>query len=232
MPSAASAVAIRPNVNSPSELSNHSYGWAVDIDPELNPNIKKAKLPLDLIEAITGIDVYGRRNSDAAYARPLRCPVAGGRGALQGEQRFSRRLPRSERAEGRHGERGSAPLRHYPRPGRSRSRPCACDRGAGEDTRSGRAPHRARSCVGQSQVDGSASRRRGEVVRRAAAVHNPEIIGSDATVARFGFFNLAPEVTAGLAAADGGGLRWLGAARATKDFMHFELFAGDQPKLF
>jgi hypothetical protein len=31
--------------------------------------------------------------------------------------------------------------------------------------------------------------------------------------------------------ADGGKLNWLGAANSTKDFMHFDLFAADQPKL-
>jgi hypothetical protein len=51
-------------------------------------------------------------------------------------------------------------------------------------------------------------------------------------VTRFGFFNLAPEVAAGLAARDGGGLRWLGAAVGTKDYMHFEFAAAGQPKLF
>ena len=46
-----------------------------------------------------------------------------------------------------------------------------------------------------------------------------KILGTDASVTRFGFFNLAPEAAAGL----GGGLRWLGAAVGTKDYMHFEL---------
>jgi len=41
-----------------------------------------------------------------------------------------------------------------------------------------------------------------------------------------------PELVAVLASSEGAGLRWLGAANATKDYMHFELFAADQPDLF
>lgn len=45
-----------------------------------------------------------------------------------------------------------------------------------------------------------------------------------------GFLNIPPDVVAGLASKEGGGLRWLGANQSTtKDFMHFELH--DRPKL-
>ena len=32
----------RSNVNAPSQMSKHSYGWAIDINPDTNPNIKGA----------------------------------------------------------------------------------------------------------------------------------------------------------------------------------------------
>src|SRR5262249_7730969 len=63
-------------------------------------------------------------------------------------------------------------------------------------------------------------------------VQRPEVRGNHATVARFGFCNLPAPLVAGLTAPDGGGLNWLAAANSTKDFMHFDLRAADQPKLF
>jgi len=55
----AGGFAIRKNANDASKLSNHSFGWALDLDPEFNPNVSKTNLPLDLILKITGVDVYG-----------------------------------------------------------------------------------------------------------------------------------------------------------------------------
>jgi hypothetical protein len=43
--------------------------------------------------------------------------------------------------------------------------------------------------------------------------------------------NLPAPLIAALIASDGAKLNWLGAARTTKDFMHFELLEADQPKL-
>ena len=45
-----------------------------------------------------------------------------------------------------------------------------------------------------------------------------------AQMAMHGFMNIPPELAAALVADDGGNLRWLGAAaKATRDFMHFEM---------
>jgi hypothetical protein len=72
-----------------------------------------------------------------------------------------------------------------------------------------------------------------DLFRRAANVSTPVANGpNDATIAHFGFFNHVPELVAILASSQGAGLRWLGAANGTKDYMHFELFAADQPDLF
>jgi hypothetical protein len=58
---------IRPNTNNPLVLSEHSFGAAIDINPELNPNVPK--FPVRFIEEVTGVDLLttpeGRRKTDA-----------------------------------------------------------------------------------------------------------------------------------------------------------------------
>lgn len=49
------------------------------------------------------------------------------------------------------------------------------------------------------------------------------------SIAAQGFFDLAPVLVAALRGRDGGALEWLGVAKGTKDFMHFQLEKGDQP---
>ena len=57
---------IRPNTNNPLYLSEHSFGAAIDINPELNPNVPK--FPVQFIEEVTGLDLLttpeGRRKTD------------------------------------------------------------------------------------------------------------------------------------------------------------------------
>lgn len=52
------SLVVRNNVNSPTELSNHNFSWAVDLDA-VNPNIKRTNLPLAVIAGLTGLDLYG-----------------------------------------------------------------------------------------------------------------------------------------------------------------------------
>src|SRR5207245_3718584 len=47
---------IRPNKNRPSELSEHSFGLAVDINSKENPNIKD--FPKALVKGLTGEDLF------------------------------------------------------------------------------------------------------------------------------------------------------------------------------
>lgn len=58
---------IRENRNDTSKLSLHSFGWAIDIDATMNPNIESSAFPKTLVEGITGTDVYG--GVDATTAR-------------------------------------------------------------------------------------------------------------------------------------------------------------------
>ena len=40
----AGGFAIRKNANDASKLGDHSFGWALDLDPEFNPNISKSNV--------------------------------------------------------------------------------------------------------------------------------------------------------------------------------------------
>jgi hypothetical protein len=59
-------VSIRFNVNNPLALSEHSFGAAVDINPETNPNVPR--FPVDFVEAVTDMRLMvtpgGRRKAD------------------------------------------------------------------------------------------------------------------------------------------------------------------------
>lgn len=223
---------IRPNVNSPARLSNHSFGWAVDIDPAINPNVDKDKLPLAIIEAFTGVDLYGAESVKLRTAAPYDsllpaatvlsranaafvgafASAAGLKDGMGGAiKRLSGVTLPADKLTTAHQLATAVPARQ--------TELATLLQGAGAT------PAKAKSAA-KLLVDAA------DLSRRAAKVGAPKIIGTDASVTRFGFFNLAPEVAAGLAASDGGGLRWLGASTGTKDYMHFELAAADQPKLF
>lgn len=47
---------VRQNRNSPGQLSDHSFGWAVDIDADLNPNIKE--FPAAAVKGLSGEGMF------------------------------------------------------------------------------------------------------------------------------------------------------------------------------
>lgn len=59
-------VSVRPNTNNPLNLSEHSFGAAIDINPELNPNVPN--FPVQFIGEVTGRDLLtaegGRPKTD------------------------------------------------------------------------------------------------------------------------------------------------------------------------
>jgi hypothetical protein len=59
-------VSVRPNANNQLYLSEHSFGAAIDINPELNPNVPN--FPVRFIDEVTGADLLttpgGRRKTD------------------------------------------------------------------------------------------------------------------------------------------------------------------------
>ncbi|MER9133262.1 M15 family metallopeptidase [Mesorhizobium sp. M0768] len=223
---------IRPNVNSPGQLSNHSFGWAVDIDPEINPNIKKTNLPLAIIAAFTGVDLYGAESVQLRTPAPYDTLLPAATILSRANAAF---VAAFATAAGLKDGMGTAVTRlcGATLPGSKLTTAYALATAVPAKLAelgtllegAGATPAKAKAAA-RVLADSA------DLFRKAAKVSAPKIIGIEASVARFGFFNLAPEAAAGLAASDGGGLRWLGAAVATKDYMHFELFGADQPKLF
>lgn len=223
---------IRPNVNSPTQLSNHSFGWAVDIDPAINPNVKKTVLPLTIIAAFTGVDLYGAESATLRAGGPYDTLLPA---AIVLSKANAAVVAAFANADGLKAAMGNAITRlagvTLPAAKLANAHALATAVPAKQTDLAtllqgaGATPAKAKSTA-KLLADAA------DLSRRAAKVGAPKIIGTDASVTRFGFFNLAPEVAAGLAASDGGSLRWLGASTGTKDYMHFELAAADQPKLF
>jgi hypothetical protein len=224
---------IRPNANDPTKLSLHSFGWAVDIDWDVNPNVKKAVLPLAIIEAVTGVDLYGAQSKllrvPAAYDTMLpaaqvlaqanadfKAAFANRDGLKSAMQSAVKRLCGITLS--------AADLKSVD--GFATAQPAELGRVRDLLVGLGVALATAKSTA---KLLGNAA----DLFRRAAKVTKPVANGpDDATIAHFGFFNHEPELVAALASSDGAGLRWLGAANGTKDYMHFELFAADTPELF
>ncbi|MGU3655993.1 M15 family metallopeptidase [Methylobacterium fujisawaense] len=221
--------AIRPNVNRQTELSNHSFGWAIDIDPERNPNIPKAKLPLHIIQAFTGLDLYGPESERMRNAAPYATLLPAAQTITAASAAFIEAF------------RNRAALRKAF--GSAVIRLCAIrlDADALDRTEALAAAGHAKalgallSSAGAPDAKAAAASRvlieAAILFKRAAKATKPKILGDAATLARFGFCNLAPELIAALVANDGGGLHWLGSANATKDYMHFELRSSDRPSL-
>src|SRR5207245_6949191 len=62
-------VSIRANANNALELSLHSYGWAIDVNASMNPNIPG--FPRALVKELTGTDVFtgSTGQSEGNFAR-------------------------------------------------------------------------------------------------------------------------------------------------------------------
>ncbi len=219
---------IRNNANNAALLSNHSFGWAVDLDPELNPNISKANLPLAVMEALTGLDLYGPVSLALRVPRPFTA-------CLPDVKQFTEA---STALVGAYGT--LATLKAAA--GRSIARTTGHALNATQLDSLFAAAAQSQSALRQALVAASLSTTQAAAVSKwlLAAVQlfavkqrvtEPAVTGNAGTVARFGFCNLSAELIAALVASDGGKLNWLGAALGTKDFMHFDLRDEDQPRL-
>lgn len=219
---------IRNNANNATQLSNHSFGWAVDLDPELNPNISKTNLPLDVIAGLTGLDLYGAVSLALRTPRPFAdClpDVTHFTDASSALVEAFRTLATLKAASGTSIQRSSG---HALNAAQLDAVFAAAAQGQG-------AMRQVLTNAGLSSAQATAAAKWLLAAIRLFPVKQqvtrPAVSGNAGTVARFGFCNLPAALIAALIASDGGRLNWLGAARSTKDFMHFDLREDDQPRL-
>jgi hypothetical protein len=230
---------IRPNANNHAKLSNHSFGVATDLDPEMNPNMPfgnnhvEQKPWADLVEFLTGTNPYGQESlrlrtprtydksfddveticaASDAYVQAFKSLDKLAAAVVSGMQRLDgKAIKKQDAAE-------LLTLAIPPTPSQQKLKAALTDFGIP----SGKAAElAARLIYGRDVFE-----------RSKKPGLKPEITGTAATTAKFGFANLPAEVIASLAASDGGKLRWLGTATSTKDFMHFDFRDNEIPKPF
>jgi hypothetical protein len=244
---------IRPNANAPHRLSDHSFGWAIDIDPRKNPNIGSSAA-LAPVTAVTGdnpflLETAGRSAADVeAVATELRRVSDEYRAAMTNEASLTPVLSRLAR-EGRE-RAGLDPL-----PGDPGS---ALYRAATAKSADARVQQLLDLLHPESVVAAPVvkTKKKGKKKERVvppeirAAVTTIAMIGAahaasftktgkkvagksearPGSVAAQGFMSLPAKLVGALAGSDAGGLQWLGTEN--QDFMHFQLFPGDRPPLF
>lgn len=224
----AGGFAIRKNANDETKLSNHSFGWALDLDPELNPNIGKSKLPLDLIQKITGIDLYGVENTRLRTARPYNATLPDVTALSNASKTFVaafKNLAALKTAGGK------AIGRLYG----VTLNPATIDQAFAATSDAA-----LRTLLSGAGIPAVKVNECAKFVKDANAQLklaqgpgvSPAVMGTSASVTKFGFFNMPAPLIAALVASDGAGLFWLGTATNTKDYMHSELASADQPALF
>lgn len=273
----AGGLAIRANANNASVLSDHSFGWAIDIDGMTqkagrgvgagNPNVQQGSLAAqgipnfwDFVKDVTGEDVFKRN----AKGKPVDDSAPGSSGERVDEAQ--RLADLSDKLMGMFADDGAlmdAMVAYVERCG------IAVPQGAGVQllsmalaaaqlgppTGDKNDPTAAREAAiaalrsvleqwfvapgpggapNQGPVDPRIATRlwqmglmflaSGNAGGSTVEVPNAEAKGTLGSIAAHGFLNLDPLLVGALNSTDGGGgLRWLGATKATKDFMHFEL---------
>lgn len=280
----AGGLAIRANANNASVLSDHSFGWAIDIDGMTqaagrgvaagNPNVQQGSLAAqgipnfwEFVKDVTGEDVFKRN----AKGKPVDDSAPGG--SAERAQEAQRLADLSDKLMGMFADDGAlmaAMVAYVERSGipvapgagiQLLSMALAAAElgpptGGKDDPKAARdAAIAALASVLQQWFNapgpGGAPPEQGPVDPRIAtrlwqmglmflasgnaggttgAAPNAEAKGTLGSIAAHGFLNLDPLLVAALNSTDGGGgLRWLGGTKATKDFMHFELV--DRPPL-
>ncbi|MGO7035159.1 hypothetical protein ACCT19_30495 [Rhizobium ruizarguesonis] len=228
---------IRPNANDASKPSLHSFGIAIDLDPSINPNMAMSETELarwiDLVEFLTGVEPYGDES------KRLRTPRS-----------YDASLPDVNTlckacADYVAANKGLSNLASAVCAGFQRNLTLAISTADANKLLALAAPphpdlNGLKDKIASLQV--AAVKRAAVADRLVYAMQvftmsqkpnlKPAVTGTAATTARHGFINLPAEVICGLAAADGGGLRWLGTSTSTKDYMHFDFRDADQPPLF
>jgi hypothetical protein len=219
---------IRPNANNPWVLSFHSFGWAIDLSPTLNPNVGSGHA-LDAVAAVTGradpsaAETEGLtaaqaqavadelRATSRAYVDAMRddASISAALRAIANRARVAAALPELAGdgsdilAAATTGAAGRLnPVLDIIAAGAPTPRPAGL-------TTAGRSILTAVRAYRQSFRSGG---------RRVAA----SVTATPGSVAAHGFMSLHPRLVGALAGTDGGNLNWLGTS-SVRDYMHFEL---------
>ncbi|TCA23611.1 hypothetical protein E0H70_28165 [Rhizobium leguminosarum bv. viciae] len=225
---------IRPNANDASKPSLHSFGIAIDLDPSTNPNMSMAKAELarwtDLMEFLTGVAPYGNESTRLRTPRPYDASLADVIVLCKASADYvaaNKSLSNLAAAVCGGFQRGltiSITTADAQRLLALASPPHPDLNGLKEKIASLNVPAAKRAAMADRLVYAM------QVFTMSQKPNlKPAVTGTAATTARHGFINLPAEVICGLAASDGGGLRWLGTSSSTKDYMHFDFRDADQP---
>ena len=241
---------IRPNQNARHKLSDHSFGWAIDIDAAKNPNIGKGA-GLDAVAAVTGKNpratttaglsadkVQSAATDLRRLSRDYVAAMSGGATIapvllrLANEGRTAAKLPALESGVG-------AALVAAVKVGKTADRATAIQNavwpegkdlpavspGKGKKARKPDPPAELAKAIGSIATVGTAFRTSFGAKGARVAAKTEATAGS---VAAHGFLSLPPALVAALSGSDAGGLKWLGTAN--QDYMHFEL--AKEPALY
>ncbi|MGS0684434.1 hypothetical protein ACVBEQ_04605 [Nakamurella sp. GG22] len=243
---------IRPNQNARHKLSDHSFGWAIDIDAAKNPNIgkgaglaavaavagknpratKTAGLSADKVQ--TSATELRQLSKDYVTAMSTDTTVAAVLLRLANEGRTAAKLPALESGAGatlvtavktaKAADRATA-VQNAVWPEGKDLPPVVSGKGKSKKVKKAAAPAQLQESIATIETVGTAYRTSfGKKGARVAA----KTEGSAGSVAAHGFLSLPPALVAALSGSDAGGLIWLGTAN--QDYMHFEL--AKEPALF
>ena len=236
---------IRPNQNAKHKLSDHSFGWAIDIDAAKNPNIGKGA-GLAAVAAVTGKnpratttagqsadkvqtsatelrqlsrDYVTAMSSDTAIAPVLL--------RLANEGRTAAKLPALEPGagatlvaaikNGKASDRATA-VQNAGWPEGKDLLPVVSGKGKSKKVTKPAPPTELAKVIATIETVGTAFRT--SFGKKGARV-SAKTEGTAGSVAAHGFLNLPPALVAALSGSDAGALKWLGTAN--QDYMHFEL---------
>jgi hypothetical protein len=244
---------IRENRNNVTEMSDHSFGFAVDIDADLNPNVpgKVARPLYPLVKAMTGTNVFvdskgggaGKNFMLGLTTAQAQLEAERLRGASDAFKHAFKNEVSVKKAMADYAS-GYATSHNFALPGVAtgdelfaKAKAAANDEDSvpalqkGVFVEQGPLPLGA---IGPKPADGKAVAAIliSIYVRWVESKHaKPVAIAKSAgQIAQFGFLNLDPKLIAALTGSDGGGLQWLGAQTGgVKDFMHFQLAPDQQP---
>jgi hypothetical protein len=219
-------------------LSEHSFGFAVDLKAALNPNIGRKGAALDAVADAAGVDPQSMGTAGAsaaqvlAVAASLKTASAAYVAVMSDPALFTRRIhvivDGVRTAEGlpKLDDPGAAALSELLRT-EGKKVPKA-DRVSAAAFPSGRPTDRQHAAVESLLRMAIAWRAANPANGKRPAAQSEATVGS---VAAHGFLSLPPSLVAALSGREGGALTWLGTS-GVHDYMHFELPPSRRPKLY